>query len=79
MLFCTGEEMNEEPRDWEVVSSRSQDRVYAQERDMRMAGELLLQEGLTKEEALTMLATMGEVMKFGSDSNCFYVNVKKQI
>ena len=69
--------MKEKPRDWEVVSSRSQDRVYAQERDMRMAGELLLQEGLTKEEALAMLATMGEVKKFGSGYNCFYAEMKK--
>ena len=67
--------MNEEPRDWEITISRSQDRVYAQERDMRMAGELLLQEGLTKEEALAMLATMGEVKKFERGDNCFYVNV----
>ena len=67
--------MNEEPRDWEVVSSRSQETVYAQHQTIRMAGELLLQEGLTKEEALAMLATMGEVRKFGSGDKCFYVDV----
>ena len=69
--------MNEEPRDWEVVSSRSQETVYAQHQTIRMAGELLLQKGLTKEEALAMLATMGEVMKFGRGDKCFFVQVKK--
>lgn len=71
--------MNEEPRNWEVTTTRNQEVVYAQHQTRRLVSELLLQEGLTKAEALTMLATMGEVMKFGSDSTCFYVNVKKQI
>ena len=68
--------MNEEPRDWEVTTTRNQEVVYAQHQTIRMAGELLLQEGLTKEEALAMLATMGEVKKFGSGGNCFYAEMK---
>ena len=68
--------MNEEPGDWEIMISRSQETVYAQHQTIRMAGELLLQEGLTKEEALAMLATMGEVKKFGSGGNCFYAEMK---
>ena len=67
--------MNEEPRDWEVTTTRNQEVVYAQHQTIRMAGELMLQEGLTKEEALAMLATMGEVKKFGSGDKWFYVNV----
>ena len=67
--------MNEEPRDWEVTTTRSQETVYAQHQTRRLVSELLLQEGLTKEEALAMLATMGEVKKFGSGDDCFYVNV----
>ena len=67
--------MNEEPRDWEITMHRNQEAVYAQHRANRTGIELLLQGSLTKEEALAMLATMGDVRVVFDD--CFYVTVKK--
>ena len=68
--------MKEKPRDWEVSIREDKEVVFAQEVRCHRSTEVLIQDGLTKKEAITMLATMGEVKRANGEW-CFYVWVKK--
>ena len=75
--------MNEELRNWEVAfgareSLAFHSSIFAQKVGCRYGNETPIAENLTKEEALALLATMGEVTPYGRViDNCFFVQVKK--
>ncbi len=75
--------MYEEPRNWEVSIRRDLSVAYAYMcSDKTLLGlETVIQEGLTKEEALAMLATIGKVEKWlwseDGFSACTAFNVKE--
>ena len=75
--------MNEELRNWEVAfgtreSSIFRHLAFAQTVECRYENETPIAENLTKEEALALLATMGEVTPYGRvTDNFFFVQVKK--
>ena len=68
--------MKEKPRDWEVSIREDKEVVFAQEVRCHRSTEVLIQDGLTKKEALAMLATMGEVKRTIGEGY-FFVWVKK--
>ncbi len=69
--------MEEEARDWEVSIRSDLEVVYVQSNKARLSIETIIQDGLTREEALAVLATMGEVERFVAGLDYFYVRVKK--
>ena len=68
--------MNEEPRDWCVTKFIADDKYfYAHHKNSTTFLEKAIAENLTREEALAMLATIGEVKSWSEDEFSVHGNV----
>ena len=68
-----GEEMSEEARDWCVTKLIAADKYfYAQHKNSTTFMEKAIAENLSKDEAIALLSTIGEVKSLSEDE--FYVH-----